>query len=348
MVIGTIKKPLIEYKARISRHLIGGICMDEVEVLHGAEPREALQTVTEKKAPAIMSYLSRGEQRIVKVLLTGLGANRLDIQVSPRKRDSILRKAHKMGAKKPHPIDIQVNQPVSVSLKYGYGRFTFETTVAGFEPASDGEAPPYGNPTIALMIPDRIEITQRRSYLRVEVPSSLKVNVMLWHRRYINGKPETQQMASQTPGTNRMPPEHYWRGRLTDISTGGARIVVPHQLGESAVRDCIEGKRTQEGKISKGLSPGSIGAGKPDFKKGQFIRLAFTPMPYEMPLTFDARIRSILLTADEKSICLGLQIVGLEENPQTRQVLHRLCNVVEAYYRINQYSAKQRDFQTTS
>jgi hypothetical protein len=321
MVLGTIKKPLIEYKVRISRYLIGGIGMNEVEVLHGAEPREILQTVTEKKAPAIMSYLSRGEQRIVRVLLTNLGANRLDIQVLPGKGDSISRKAHKMGAKKPHPIDIQVNQPVSISLKYGYGRFTFETTVAGFEPSSEpasgGEAPPYGNPTIALMIPDRIEITQRRSYLRVEVPSFLKVNVMLWHRRYINGEPETQQMASQTTGAHRMPPEHYWRGRLTDISTGGARIVV----------DAMQ---------------------RPDFKKGQFIRLTFTPMPYEMPLTFDARIRGILLTADEKSICLGLQIVGLEENPQTRQVLHRLCSVVEAYYRINQYSAKQRDFQTTS
>jgi hypothetical protein len=266
-----------------------------------------------------MSYLSRGEQHIVKVLLTGLGANRLDIQVSPRKRDSILQKAHKVGAKKPHPIDIQANQPVSISLKYGYGRFTFETTVAGFEPASDEEAPPYGNPTIVLMIPDRIEITQRRSYLRVEVPSSLKVNVMLWHRCYIEGKPEIQQTGNQTP--DMMPPEHYYRGRLTDISASGAQIVV-----DAMQRPDL----------------GSSFAGS--FKKGQFISLTFTPMPYEAPLTFDARIRNILLTADEKSICLGLQIVGLEENPQTRQVLRRLCNVVEAYYRINQCSAKQPGF----
>ena len=63
---------------------------------------------------------------------------------------------------------------------------------------------------------------------------------------------------------------------------------------------------------------------------------------------FDAQIRNILPAADGKSICLGLRIVGLEASSEGRQVLQRLCSVVEHYYQINQCSAKQRDFQTTS
>jgi len=304
--------------------------MNEVAVLRGTEPREILQNVIEEKAPAIMSYLSRGKWHVAKVLLTNLGANRLDIQVSPKKRDSILRKGHsaelsrsphKIGTQKPHSINIQVNQLVGISLKYGYGKFIFETTVVGFEPSSDpasgGGTPPCGNPTIVLMVPDRIEIIQRRSYFRVDVPSFLKVNVMMWHRCYTDGKSKTQRIGTQTPDAHRVPPEHYWQGKLVGISTGGVQIVVDTKQ-------------------------------KTDFKKGQFIGLTFTPMPYEMPLMFDAQIRNILQTADEKTICLGLQIVGLKASPQGRQVLQRLCNVVEHYYQINQYSTKQQDFQTTS
>jgi len=322
MVLGILKKPLIKYKTRILKHLTGGVDMNEVAMLRGAEPREILQTVIEKKVPAIMSYLSKGKWHVAKVLLTSLGANRLDIQVLPGKvdfppscfcKEAGGQKDHKMETQKPHPINIQVNQPVGISLKHGYGKFIFETTVAALEPPSD----PTSGGTIVLTVPDRIEIVQRRSYFRVDVPASLKVNVMLWHRRYTDEKSETQQTATPLSETHRMPPEHYWQGKLTDISAGGAQIVV--DTGQ-----------------------------RPDFKKGQFIGLRFTPMPYEIPLMFDAQIRNILPTADEKGICLGLQIVGLEASPEGRQVLQRLCNVVERYYQINQSSAKQRDFQTTS
>ncbi|HUV41903.1 MAG TPA: PilZ domain-containing protein, partial [Sedimentisphaerales bacterium] len=122
---------------------------------------------------------------------------------------------------------------------------------------------------------------------------------------------------TQTPDSRRMTPECYWQGKLTDISAGGVQIVV--DTGQ-----------------------------KPDFKRGQFIGLRFTPMPYEMPLMFDAQIRNILPTIDQKCICLGLRIVGLEASPEGRQVLQRLCNVAEHYHQMNQCSAKQQDFQTTS
>ncbi len=273
--------------------------MNQVAMPRGTEPREILQALIEKKVPAVMSYLSKGKWHVAKVVLTELGANRLTAQVA--------------SGGKPHPINIQVNQPIGISIKYEYGKFIFETIVASLDPptsidtasrnVSQNSSHSTGGGTIELAVPDRVEIVQRRSYFRVDVPKSLKVNVMFWHR-CANGKDQT-------------PPDHCWQGKLADISAGGAQIVADAGQG-------------------------------PEFKTGQFVGLQFTPMPYEPPLKFDAQIRNILPTADNKGICLGLQIVGLEASPEGRQVLQRLCNVVERYYRINQSSAKERDFQTTT
>jgi len=295
--------------------------MNEAVMLSRASPLEILRTVIEKKTPAVLSFLSRGKWHVAKVLLTNLGANGLDIRLLPRKTDyhpfcfhkkAEGQKADEMTTPKLPPINIQVNQPVGISLKYGYGKFIFETTVVALQPSTE----PTSGGTIALMVPERIELVQRRSYFRVDVPSSLKVNVMLWHRRYTDEMPETQQIETQTSDSRRLPQECYWQGKLTDISAGGVQIVV--DTGQ-----------------------------KPDFKRGQFIGLRFTPMPYEMPLMFDAQIRNILPTADRRGICLGLRIIGLEASPEGRQVLQRLCNVVEHYYQINQCTPKGRDFQTT-
>ena len=269
--------------------------MNEVAMLHGAELRKILQTVIGKKVPAIMSYLSKGKWHVAKVQPTDLGANRLAVCVLP--------------GKKPHPINVQVHQPVGISLKYEYGKFVFDTTVVGLEPSPDSAT----GGTIVLAVPDKVEIIQRRSYFRVDVPKSLKVNVLLWHRRknhipgpVARGPDEGRATSDET--------QNYRQGKLADISAGGAQIAVDARQ-------------------------------RADFKKGQFIGLRFTPMPYETPLMLNAQIRNILPTADEKSMCLGLQIVGLEASREGQQVLRRLCNVVERYYQINQSSAKQQDMQ---
>ena len=330
--------------------------MNEVVMLRGAEPREILQAVIEKRIPAIMSYLSKGKWHVAKVLLTNLGANRLSVEVGPQSRhtgfgrascntsqdgnpntgagaremDPILEKDRKMEPPKPPPVNIQVNQPVGISLKYGYGKFVFDTTVVGLEPSPD----PTTGGTIVLAVPDRVEIVQRRSYFRVDVPKSLKVNVLLWHRRRNRGtKNEIRDTKDET--------RNYWQGRLVDISAGGAQIVVDDGVSQhplSGLGSPVQGPEGSEFAKDREMEA-------PDFKKGQFIGLRFTPMPYETPLMFDVQIRNILPTADGKSICLGLQIVGLEASAEGRQVLQRLCNVVERYYQINQSSAKQQEMQ---
>lgn len=286
--------------------------MNESIMTGGADPREILQTVIEKKTPAILSFLSGGKWHVARVLLTKLGASRLDVRVSPKKTDSVSQKNHdvpaQMTTQQSHSINIQINQPVGVSMKYDYGKFIFETSVVALEPSPDSS----GGEMISLLVPDRIEIVQRRSYFRVDVPSSLKVSVMLWHRRCAE---ETSQ-ENQTADLNRRHPDCYWQGRLADISAGGVQVII--DSGQ-----------------------------KPDFKKGQFVGLRFTPLPYETPLMFSAQIRNVLPTADKKCICLGLQIVGLEASPEGRQVLQRICSVAEHYYQINQCALKTRDFQTT-
>jgi len=260
--------------------------MNELIMVHGAEPRKILQNIIDEKMPAIMTYLSKGKWHVAKVMPTNLGANRLTVEVI-------------MG-EKPQPINIEVEQPVGMSIKYGYGKFVFDTTVINLEPAKDAAS----GGTVVLALPERVEIIQRRSYFRVSVPKSLKVNVMMWHR-------------CCTDGNRRMSPERYWQGKLIDISAGGLQMAVD---------------------VSQ----------EPDFRQRQFVGLRFTPMPYETPLMFSAQVRSVLPTPDGKTVCFGLQMVGLEASAEGRAVLQRICSVAEQYYQVNQSSAKQQDFQTTS
>lgn len=283
--------------------------MSELVMLEGADCQKVLQNVVEKRVPAIMSYLSNGKWHVAKVTLAGLEANRLHLECA--------------GSRKTRrPLNIQVDQPVGISFKHGYGKFVFDSSVAGLAPSSD----PSAGGTISLVVPHRVGVVQRRNYFRVTVPESLKVNVVLWHRSSRHQARDVESVSAlREPG-------HYYQGRLIDISAGGAQVSVP--LQDSA-----------EGPSASMPNPGPAAARSEDFRKGQFIGLRFTPMPYETPIMFNAQIRNILPAADHQSAFLGLQIVGLEASPEGRQVLSRLVEVVERYYQINQSSAKQQDMQ---
>ncbi|MHC4206675.1 MAG: PilZ domain-containing protein [Planctomycetota bacterium] len=89
-------------------------------------------------------------------------------------------------------------------------------------------------------------------------------------------------------------PGHFWHGRLVDISEGGIQVAI-----DAAERTHLD--------------------------KGQLIGLEFRPIPAEPLLIFDTKIREVLPTADGKNICLGLQFIGLEANPEGRQGLRKLC-----------------------
>ncbi len=167
--------------------------MNELVTLKGAEPRKILQAIIDTRTPAIMSYLSRGKWHIAKAQLTRLGASRLDIEVATRR--------------KPNPINVQINQAVGLSLKYGYGKFMFDSVVQSLEPSPDGGG------IIVLGVPDRIEMVQRRSYFRVTVPRAMEIGIGIWHRVFADGQQGGE-------------PENCWHGRLVDISAGGAQLVI--------------------------------------------------------------------------------------------------------------------------
>jgi c-di-GMP-binding flagellar brake protein YcgR len=294
--------------------------MNEMVTLRENQAAKILQTVIDEKVPAIMSYSSKGKWHVAKVLLADIVGNQLSI-VSTH------------STKKQHPINIQVGQPVGISFKHEYGKFVFDTTVIGLEQTSSPQANQGCGGIIVLKAPEKVEVIQRRSYFRVEVPESLKVKVLLWHR-------STKREAKDQIHTRSEQMNNCFQGRLIDISAGGAQIEVPYRNEDN----CCTSEEFQSETDECGIS----NTNKPNFKKGQFIGLRFTPVPYETPLTLSAQIRNILPTADNQGISLGLQIVGLEASPEGHQVLTRLIYVVGRYYQMNQSSVKQLDKQPVS
>ena len=108
-------------------------------------------------------------------------------------------------------------------------------------------------------------------------------------------------------GYGRVCPEYCRQGRVVDISAGGMQVAV------------------------------DAGAGRTEgFEKGQSIGLRFVPLPHETAFMFNAYIKNIVATAEEGTVCFGLQMIGLEASPQGRLILQRLCSVVEQYYTMNQ------------
>jgi c-di-GMP-binding flagellar brake protein YcgR len=287
----------IAHGAGAARAWSKGDMMNDVTTPRGVKPGEILRIAIDKKIPAIMSYLSKGKWHVAKILLTGLDGDRLRVESMIQKQTL-------------RPINIQVNQPVGLSFKYEHGKFVFDTTVQGLEPSHEQQAERERGGTIVLAVPDEIEVIQRRNYFRVNVPESLKVKVLLWHRSgKVQEEKEMQDFAEQT--------HHGCQGRLMDISAGGAQVIVP----------------------TENLSDGT------SFKKGQFIGMRFTPLPYETPVVLCAQIRNTLPTADGTGSSLGMQIVGLEASCEGRKVLTRLISIVERYYQINQQAHEQPDAQ---
>jgi hypothetical protein len=300
--------------------------MSEIVMLQGPESQAVLQMVVQSQAPAIMSYLSKDKWHVAKVIMKDLRADRLYVE-----------NCHTPG--KPHPINIRMEQPVGVNFKHAYGKFVFDTTVVSLEPSADPEA----GGTIVLAMPQGIGVVQRRSYFRVNVPASLRVNVVLWHR---TGNRTSEERTHA-----------YCEGRLIDISAGGAQVVVPLKHGAGtgpagcetgsgspmsnaapaeAVQSVVGTGPSVPGAPNGTTAPRAGAAGAADFRKGQFLGVRFTPMPYEVPLMFSAQVRNVLPTADHAGLCLSLQIVGLEASEDGRQTLSRLAKVVERYHQINQ------------
>jgi c-di-GMP-binding flagellar brake protein YcgR len=289
--------------------------MSEIMTIRGDQPRKVIQTVIQQGIPAILSYLSKGKWHAAKIQLVRLAGDRLSVKSAA-------------AVKNQYPLNIQVNQPAGVSFKHEFGKYVFETTVLAIEKSASSNTGNDGCGAIALSVPEQMQIIERRSYFRVEVPESLKVKMLIWPRTptyKINDdifeKNERQIRCSL--------------GRLIDISAGGIAITVPFEQPEE-LTDTNETQPVAEKSYKNN-------AARQTFKKGQFVGLRFTPMPYETPITLSAQIRNILPTADGLGMSIGMQVVGLEASSEGLQLLTRLVNIVNRYFQLNQSQAKEKN-----
>ncbi len=283
--------------------------MNDLVILTNQQRFDPLETVRNERLTAILTYQSKGKWRVAKVLVSDCVQERITLACMMP------------DSGRPQPVNIQPGQSVGLSFKLPCGKCVLETRVVALQPAATGDV----GGRIVIEMPDGIEVIQRRSYFRVNVPESLPVDVTLWRRSGKTGP--------------RVEPTRYCHGRLVDISAGGAQVALEADVEAAADED-------PEPAAWRVVStpPGRDGeCSAPGLHNGQFIEMRFTPLPYEPPMLLAAQIRNIWPSADGSKLYLGLQLVGLEATAEGHQLLARLVNVVEQYHRMNESGPPRRD-----
>lgn len=174
--------------------------MNEPEILKSEELRDVLARAVEQKLTAVISHLARGNWHTTEVSLCALTGHTLHVET--------------LGQEVAPSLNIDINQPVGISIQQDFNKYIFETVVAGFETSVSQDR----GRRIVLDLPDRMDRMQRRAYSRMPVPKSLNVQVLFWHRGY-------------TDESRQVPLENYWQGRLLNISAGGIQIVLDSEQG---------------------------------------------------------------------------------------------------------------------
>jgi len=174
--------------------------MNEPELLKSEELRDILGRAVQKNQTAVLSHLTRGKWQMTKVSLLALTSHTLHVET--------------LGEESARLANMEINQPVGVSIQQDFNKYIFETVVTGIE-TSVSQA---RGRRIVLDLPERMDRMQRRAYSRMPVPKSLNVQVLFWHRGY-------------TDESRQVPLENYWQGKLLNISAGGVQIVVDFEQG---------------------------------------------------------------------------------------------------------------------
>jgi len=242
-------------------------------IIQDQDLMDVISNAVAENSQALMSHLSQGKWDSRNVRISGVSDFSIHVKVDPDDSDA--------------ELDMAIDQPVGVSLLQGFSKYIFEATVLGFEPSVNQRS----GGTIVLNKPYSMERMQRRAYSRIDVPDNMKVDVLFWHRGYTDGKAE-------------VPLEHYWQGRLMDLSAGGLQIEVD--------RISID-----------------------NFRTGQVVGLQFTPMPYDKPIVLEALVRRIVESPNPRCIVVGVEFLGLESEGAGRQKLHRIIDTINKYESAN-------------
>lgn len=237
--------------------------MTQVECLTPEQIEAFLKQAVQEGLNGTLSCLREGKWNIFDIVIVDIS-------------DSFLKLKLSSDAKK---VEIKIDQPVGICIHQEHFKYIFESVV--IEPSTSELS------DIFIEGPEKIEKMQRRAYERQRVPSDLNVRAMFWHRGYYRNSDQT-------------PDEHYWQGKLENLSAGGAMI----RVGQDH-RDF--------------------------FSIGQYVGLQFTPMSYQKPLLLEGQVRHLKTPPSQDSLLVGVEFLGLEASPEGRDVLHRLLDVIEAY-----------------
>ena len=247
---------------------------NEIEVLEKKELMDCLDEAVTGHRVGIMTYLARGKWQITRVGFVSVSDHAVILEVLAKDKSDFER--------------IQVNQPIGMSFQHDFTKYIFESSVLGIESlvniGKQGK--------LLLKIPEQISKVHRRAYQRQSVPDNLTVKVLFWHRGYLDQ-------------VKTAPLEHYWQGRVMDVSAGGMRLIMSLDM-----QDC--------------------------FSIGQLVGLQFTPMSYQKPILLEGHIRYMRDEPDRKQLYIGVEFLGLEASPEGRDILQRLLGVVNEYQVMNQ------------
>jgi hypothetical protein len=169
--------------------------MEKSQILKGKEVGKILELAVNSHATAVMTHLTCGKWKTTNVIFPAGDGSAIHISTNDNEPEGI--------------TNIQIDQPVGISLECNSKRYIFETVVISTEPTASQEQPD----KILLAIPEKIEEMGRRAYLRQDVPRSLNVKVLFWHRGYNDGSID-------------IPLENYWQGKLVNLSAGGVQLTI--------------------------------------------------------------------------------------------------------------------------
>jgi c-di-GMP-binding flagellar brake protein YcgR len=176
-------------------------------MLHYTKPAKVLQTILEQNLPIAVSLFSEGKWCVCRALVVFVDKEIFCIKITPQKKSRL--------------INISVGQTVGISFKMGLGldcdRFIFDAKIAQVEKLSDSDT--LG--VIRLVMPEQVEVIQRRSYTRVRMPAGLKVDVEIWHKDTVEGE----------NGSLKAEISQGYIGSLVDISAAGLQVAIDYTQG---------------------------------------------------------------------------------------------------------------------
>jgi c-di-GMP-binding flagellar brake protein YcgR len=250
--------------------------MSTVMVLEPARRDRALDEATSRNVGVVLSMRGGEEWSVFKSRFLGAddSHNHLVVEYPPAP----------VGTRRP---DVQLGENIGVAFRRGHKKCVFTAVVmARGEYALNGQT---RVESLTLSWPDSVQELQRRAYYRVPVPRTRNVSVLVFR----GGTSQRKKARSA-----------HWpkcTARLSDLSAGGMRVVLPP--GKKLPLNC-----------------------------GDAVGLEFQPEVSGPMFLIDAVLRHVAPTADE-SLALGLQFVGLEASVDGRKTLQQLLRVVSQYQR---------------